>query len=218
MIAGCGGGGGGSGETQQATAPPVAAPAPPANPGSNPGSNTAPTITGTPDVSILVGQQYTFQPQATDAENDPVTFTIANKPDWATFDTATGRLTGTPTAANIGVHESIEITVTDGRATSALPQFAVIVSATSSATRSISLGWTAPTENDDGTPLVDLAGYRVHYGNASNDYSGTIAIDNPNLSEYLVEDLPAGTYYFAITATNSEGTESVHSTEVNATL
>lgn len=31
----------------------------------------------------------------------------------------------------------------------------------------ITLTWTAPTENEDGTPLDDLAGYTVHYGQTS---------------------------------------------------
>jgi hypothetical protein len=210
LAAGCGGGGGG-GETQEVTAPPLTGS--PSNP-----NNRAPAITGAPPVAIVVGQQYSFQPQATDADNDPITFAIANKPAWATFDASTGRLTGVPAGADVGVHEGIAITATDGSTSSSLPEFSVIVSPTGTVNASLSIGWQPPTENDDGTPLVDLAGYRIHYGNASRNYSGTIAIDNPSTSEFQVKDLPPGSYYFAVTATNSEGNESAHSVEVTADI
>jgi|SRR5688572_11788603 len=202
-IAGCGGGGGGGGTPQAVTAP---------------GGGAAPQISGTPKVTAVVGQGYSFQPQATDPENDRLTFTISSKPSWATFDTATGRLSGTPTPADVGVHESIEIAATDGSNVSALPPFALIVSLTQSAANAVTIGWQVPTENDDGTPLTDLAGFRLYYGNAAQNYVGTIAIDNANMSQHVVENLPAGTYYFAVTAINAAGTESAYSTEVKTTI
>lgn len=212
IVVGCGGGGGGEGA---ATAPVTAPPAPPAPPVTG---NTPPEITGTPKVTTVVGQEYSFQPQATDADSDPISFTVRSKPSWAQFDTATGRLWGTATAADVGVHENIEVTASDGKDTSALPPFAVIVSAPQTASKSISIGWDAPTENDDGTPLTDLAGFHVYYGNAAQQYAGTIEIATANTVQHVMEDLPAGTYYFVITAMNSEGLESVYSTEVNATV
>jgi hypothetical protein len=66
--------------------------------------------------------------------------------------------------------------------------------------------------------LTDLVGYKVHYGNAPQTYGQTISINNPGLATYVVQNLPAGTYYFAITAYNSAGTESLLSDEVAATL
>jgi hypothetical protein len=206
VLAGCGGGGGGgSGGTS-----PIAGP--------GPGGNTPPTITGTPAVAIAVGQQYTFQPQAKDPEGNPVTFAIASKPAWATFDAATGKLSGTPKASDVGVHEAIVISVSDGHATASLPKFSVMVSAAGTPIRSVSLGWDIPTENDDGTPLTDLTGFRIHYGSAAAQYSGTLEVSNATATQFVVQNLPEGTYYFAITAVNAAGVESTFSTEVNASI
>jgi hypothetical protein len=202
---GCGGGGGGS--TQAVTAPPLG----------GPGGGGAPHITGTPAVSAVVGQNYNFQPQATDPEGDRITFSIKSKPDWAQFDTATGRLWGTPQTAHVGVHESIEISASDGASASALPPFAVIVGATQTA-NTVTIGWTPPTENDDGTPLTDLVGFRLYYGEATQNYVGTLAIDRPNTTQHIVDNLPVGTYYFTVTAVNAAGLESVYSTEVKTTI
>jgi hypothetical protein len=72
----------------------------------------------------------------------------------------------------------------------------------------VTLSWDAPTENSNGSALMDLAGYKVHYGSASRDYSDTIEVANPGLTTYVVQNLPAGTYYFAISTYNSMGVES----------
>lgn len=58
-------------------------------------TNRAPVISGTPATSVTVGQAYLFQPTASDADGNTLTFSVQNRPAWATFSTATGRLSGT---------------------------------------------------------------------------------------------------------------------------
>lgn len=77
-------------------------------------SNSAPQISGTPEAVVTVGRVFSFIPTASDPDGDGITFSIDNKPLWADFDTSTGALTGTPSAANIGTYEEIIISVTDG--------------------------------------------------------------------------------------------------------
>jgi hypothetical protein len=89
---------------------------------------------------------------------------------------------------------------------------------TQPAAPAVSLQWAAPTENSDGTPLTDLKGYKIHYGTESQTYTGSISVDNPTVTTYLVDSLPAGTYYFAVTAYNSSGAESSLSDEVQRAL
>lgn len=86
--------------------------------------------------------------------------------------------------------------------------------ATSSDT--VTINWTPPTENTDGTTLANLAGYRIHYGTASKRYTQAITVSNPGLARYVISSLPPGTYYFSVTAYNSAGTESPLSSEVSA--
>ena len=80
------------------------------------------------------------------------------------------------------------------------------------------INWTPPTENVDGSALTDLAGYHIHYGTASGNYTQTITVSNPGLTTYVVSNLTAGTYYFAVAAVNSSGIESPLSSEVTATV
>ena len=82
----------------------------------------------------------------------------------------------------------------------------------------VTVNWTPPTENVDGTPLTNLSGYDIHYGTASGDYTQKISVSNAGIATYVVDDLTPGTYYFAVSAVNSQGTESPVSSEVSATV
>jgi hypothetical protein len=82
----------------------------------------------------------------------------------------------------------------------------------------VTINWTPPTENTDGTPLINLAGYDIHYGTASGDYTQTITVSNPGIATYVVDNLTPGTYYFSVTALNSQGTESPLSSELRTTV
>jgi hypothetical protein len=137
---------------------------------------------------------------------------VKNLPSWANFESATGELYGLPGLGDIGVYENIQISVSDGNSTSALRAFTVTVS--QSALGSVTLSWVAPTQNSDGSPLMDLAGYKIYYRNGSGGYSDNIRIDNPGLTTYVVDQLTPATYYFAATAFNASGVESSFSSEV----
>ena len=76
------------------------------------------------------------------------------------------------------------------------------------------VSWSRPTENTDGSPLTDLAGYRIYYGRDPGGYDNTISIDNEYMSSYLIDSLGESDWYFAMTAFNSLGIESVYSEEV----
>ncbi len=169
-------------------------------------ANRAPLISGTPPTSVMQGTAYSFQPTASDADGNSLTFSIVNAPPWATFSTTTGRLQGTPTASNVGTFNAITIRVSDGKTTTSLPAFSITVMAV--ANGSATLSWTPPTQNTNGTPLTNLAGYRVHWGPAAGSYPSSVTINNAGLTSYVVSNLAPGTYYFVVTALNSAGAES----------
>lgn len=83
---------------------------------------------------------------------------------------------------------------------------------------STTLSWTAPTENDDNSPLTDLTGYIIHYWDQAGQYSNTIYVGDPETTSYEVENLMPGTYYFAVTAINSDGGESAFSNMLEKTI
>lgn len=93
-----------------------------------PGHAASPVISGAPATSVTVGTSYWFRPTASDADGDRLSFSIRNKPAWASFSRRSGRLSGTPTAA--GTHSNIVISVTDGSSVANLPAFAINVVST----------------------------------------------------------------------------------------
>ncbi|VUD61829.1 Adhesin BmaC autotransporter [Thalassocella blandensis] len=89
--------------------------------------NDAPAITGTPASSVNEDSAYSFTPTGVDLENDALTYSIANKPSWASFDTTTGALTGTPINDNVGVTTGIIVSVSDAEFTTNLAAFDLTV-------------------------------------------------------------------------------------------
>jgi len=87
-----------------------------------------------------------------------------------------------------------------------------------SAPGAVTLSWDPPTENTNDTPLSNLAGYTIHYGTQPESYTSTIQVTNPGLTTYVVENLPAGTYYFAVSAYTTTGESSADSPQVTATV
>jgi hypothetical protein len=202
-LSGCGGDDG-----EEAVA--SAAPPSPAPPGPGPGpANQAPTISGTPTTMVMQGNAYSFTPSASDPDGNTLTFTVANLPGWATFNSTTGRVSGTPSAAEVGTYGNVTINVSDGSANASLAAFSIQVVAT--ATGSATLTWNPPTQNTDGSPLTNLAGYKIHWGTSQGSYTNSATINNPGLSSYVVDQLTPATWYFAVTALNAVGGESEYS-------
>src|SRR5207244_3318891 len=102
---------------------------------------TPPTISGSPATSVVAGQSYSFTPTTTDPSGKTLTFSISNKPSWASFSTGTGQLSGTPAAANVGSYSNIVISVSDGTLSASLAAFSIGVTA-------------APPVTGSGAPLV----------------------------------------------------------------
>jgi hypothetical protein len=79
------------------------------------------------------------------------------------------------------------------------------------------LHWQPPTQNVDGTPLTDLAGYNVHWGTRSRSYQGSHTIHDPSVTRWEA-DIAPGTYYFSLTAFDTDGSQSSYSNEVIKTI
>jgi hypothetical protein len=179
------------------------------NPPTNPPSGQV-TITGTPAAQALQGAQYSFTPTGAGPSGSTLTFSITNAPPTAhgwSFNTTTGRLSGTPAAAQVGTtYSNIRISVTDGTNNASLPAFNIAVMGT--ATGSALLSWTPPQQNTDGTPLT-LTGYKVYWGTQPNNYPNSANV-GPNVADHMVTQLTPATWYFVVTALSSTG-ESAYS-------
>ena len=88
------------------------------------------------------------------------------------------------------------------------------------------LTWEPPTTNTDDSPLTDLAGYRLYWGTSTSAYSSNQDLGMPSCADvagtmtctYTLAGLGAGSYFFAVTAYNTGGYESVYSNEATKTL
>jgi hypothetical protein len=175
-------------------------------------SNSPPTIGGSPTTDVNVGQNYSFTPTASDPDNDTLSFTESGLPSWASFDDTTGKISGTPDAGDVGVYSNISITVSDGQADDTLGPFTITVQAISLG--SVTLSWTAPTQNEDGSELTDLDGYKLRWGTTPGSYPNSVTIDNESVTTYVVDNLSPGNYEFVATSFNTSGVESRYSSPV----
>src|SRR5689334_14559668 len=97
----------------------------------NVSGNQPPIIAGTPPTDLIAGTPYSFQPTAADPDGDTITFSATNLPAWASINAQTGKVTGTPTSAQVGKTAAITISASDKTASSSLPAFQITVAAAS---------------------------------------------------------------------------------------
>lgn len=179
-----------------------------------PAANTL-TITGTPAAAVYEATPYLFTPVVSYSGSNSLTFSITNLPTWATFNTVTGTLSGTPANSHVGITSDIVIRVTDGTLQTALAAFNLTVKSTTAR-----LSWNAPTMRSDGSalPLSELAGYRIYTGTTPDALVPLIDINDPGTTTHTITKLPAAQHYYAVSAYNISGVESERSAVVSKTI
>jgi len=90
--------------------------------------NDAPQITSTPVLSATENQLYSYDVNATDAEGDPLTYSLTTSPSGITINAGTGLITWTPTGSQIGTH-AVTVSVSDGNGGTDNQSFSINVSA-----------------------------------------------------------------------------------------
>ena len=164
-------------------------------------------ISGTPPTQATVGSPYAFKPAATYPAGTTLTYSIVNRPAWATFETTTGLLQGVPGSGTAGSYANVTIRVSDGTSTVSLAPFTITVSQPQGI-GSATLSWQPPTQNVDGSPLQDLAGFRIVYGKVADNLDQVVSIPNPAITSAVVQSLTTGTWYFAVKAYTAANVQS----------
>ena len=178
--------------------------------GGSSGTDTV-TLSGTPSATVTQGKSYSFQPSGKDSLGKTLSYSIANKPSWASFSIATGLLSGTPTAT--GTFANIVVSASDGTAKGSLPAFSIkVVTPTPvSGNGSATLAWTDPTLNTNGSSLTNLAGVHLFYGQSQGAMTNEITVPSTSENTYTISGLNSGTWYFAATAYTTTGVQSAMS-------
>jgi hypothetical protein len=172
------------------------------------------SIAGNPVLFVEIGSSYQFRPSVSNASAAAV-FSIQNKPSWATFDPATGTLSGKPVLANAGSTANILISVSDGGVTSALPPFEIDV-VQSATNGTASLSWLSPAANPNG--LLEVEGYHIYFGSSATNLTRVISVESPSSTSFVINNLPAGNWYFGIASYSAQKIESSLSGIVNVTI
>ena len=73
-------------------------------------------------------------------------------------------------------------------------------------------------QNEDGTALTDLSGYKLYWGTTPGSYSNSVTIDDAGTTIYVVDNLSPGTYEFVATSFNAAGVESGYSSPATKVL
>ena len=158
--------------------------------------NDAPVISGTPATEVAEDAGYSFTPTVSDIDAmDTATFKIVNQPSWASFDTATGALTGSPENKNVGTTSDIVITVSDSAdAQASLAAFSITVSNTNDAPvavadaysvdegNTLNVNATASVLNNDSDIDADSVITTVLVNNVNN---GTLTLNLDGSFDYI---------------------------------
>lgn len=116
--------------------------------------NDTPAISGTPQTEVKAYNEYSFTPVTNDIDGDGLIFTILNKPDWISFSTVTGEISGAPTNDDAGEYSNISISTSDGIDEVFLAPFSLTVTP---------------------TPWISLADMPLETrGGAAAEYDGTL--------------------------------------------
>lgn len=176
------------------------------------------TISETPATTAVIGQFYSFTSTVVASAGFSLTCAEAQMPFWATFSTAKGTLSGTPTGSAV-TDANIVVSVSNGSQNAALPAFSVTVDApVTTPAGSAILSWQKPTENTNESPLTNLAGFIVRYGTNAGASSSQIFVSSPNATSAQIENLTPGTWYFEVAAINTADVESPFSSVASTTI
>lgn len=135
--------------------------------------NRAPVISGTPATSVDEGTGYRFTPVASDPDGDTLSFSVENLPAWATFDSNSGRISGTPGSGDVGIHANIAISVSDGAATASLAPFSITVISVGSVQLGGQIGFSTTTQSVTEGDIVSLTLMRTNGAGQASVMYGT---------------------------------------------
>jgi hypothetical protein len=162
--------------------------------------SSGPTISGAPPTTVTAGSTYSFTPTASDPSGGTLSYSVANKPSWAVFSVATGQLSGTPTASNVGITSGIVISVSDGKASASLPAFSIQVMA-AVANPTVTLTASPGTVTSGSASTLNWSSTNATSCMASGNWSGSMGVSGSKGTGAL-----SNTATYTLTCSGASGT------------
>ena len=90
----------------------------------------------------------------------------------------------------------------------------------SAATGTASLSWAPPTATTEGEPLPlsSLTGYHIFYGTSASALTKSVAVSGASTTSTEISGLASGTWFFAVAADATDGTEGARSAVASTTI
>ena len=148
--------------------------------------NDAPVITSVAPTSVILGEEYTYTPSATDAENDSLTWSLTQKPAGMTINVTTGAISWTP--AEAGSSGTVRLVANDGNSDSVAQTFVIIVSEPDNEAPVIGQGETDTLTTDEDTEgsttltATDANGDSLSWSVSSPASNGSAAVVGGNVT------------------------------------
>ena len=148
--------------------------------------NDAPVITSVAPTSVVLGEEYTYTPSATDAENDPLTWSLTQKPAGMTINATTGAISWTP--AEAGSSGTVRLVANDGSSDSVAQTFVITVSEPDNEAPVIGQGETDTLTTDEDTQgsttltATDANGDSLSWSVSSPASNGSAAVVGGNVT------------------------------------
>ena len=192
-----------------------------------------PRIIGTRDGIKVggVGSSFTFNVAATTTERTltyyvggwnstgRVTVSLAGAPTYTTTFSSTTTFSRVITVrfrADAATTLRVNYTLTAGSGTIRMQAAALSQAAPNGAA---TLTWQPPTLNTDGSTLTDLSAFKVYWSTTQGTYSATQSTQiSSAIRSHTVSGLARGTWYFVVTALNTQGLESPYSNAWTKTI
>ncbi|MBL8339841.1 MAG: tandem-95 repeat protein [Rubrivivax sp.] len=124
-------------------------------------ANVAPQITSSPVTGATVGAAYSYRVTATDANGDPLSYSLTQAPAGMTINATGGQITWTPTSTQTGSH-AVTARVADPGGLAATQSFTVTVATSASPSPQIGNSWRIMPVGDSNTEnLATFPGYQT---------------------------------------------------------
>ena len=182
-------------------------------------NDTAPSVDLGPDLTVNIGELVHLSPTIKNLDTSTLSYLWIQTSGTPIplADDKSSYIAFTPLINDL---LEFELTVTDNEEQEYKDAVSVTVLPENESEQHTALiSWKAPTENEDGSVITNLAGYRIYQGLSETNLDTLILVNDPLTTSYQIQKLNSdNNYFFCIAAYNSFGSESKCSDTEEITL